>query len=97
MLEKLSKFTNTFKDFQKWLFEVAYKRNKETYKQFTKLPEDIYLWAFVAYLEYKGLPLTDAFNYHNYDYPKAGFKDKYKNMILKEFERIENKQETETK
>lgn len=95
MLEKLSKFPNTFKEFQKYLYENLYKKNNAAYSKFGNLPEDIYLWAFISFLEYKSRPLTEAFSFYNYDYPNAPFKDKFKNLILKEFELLEiNKQET---
>lgn len=89
MLKELIKYKNTFEDFKKFLFYHVYNKDSKEFKKFTVLPEDIVIAKLVEYLEFKGVPIFDAFLYYRYKY-EINFKDSTKLMIGMEFKRMEN-------
>lgn len=90
MIKELAKFTKTFESFKAYLFHYVYNKQVNDFKSFPYQNETIIIAKAIEYLEYLNISVIDAFNYYNYQYPTAKFSDKTKNLVLKEFYRLEN-------
>ena len=84
MIKSLLKYKNTFEKFKKFIIFRNYQ------KTFNKLSEVEKILILIEFLAEGGIPIIEALIYYNYKYPHAKFEDKLKNLILKEFYRIEN-------
>lgn len=84
MIKSLLKYKKTFEIFKKFLIF------KNLHKTFNKLSEDEKIIILIEFLSTQQVPIIEALSYYNYKYPDAPFVDKLKNLVLKEFYRIEN-------
>lgn len=91
MLKELSIFTMVFERFREYLYLVVFKKDTVSFKKLGKAPDYFIVLKAIEFLDYNGIPIMEALVYYNYMYPKASFQDKLKNLVLKEFYRIEHK------
>lgn len=84
MIESLLKYKNTFDKFKKYLILHKYHTN------FNRLTEIEKIIILLNFIEAEQVNLIDALLFYNYNYPLASFEDKLKNVIIKEFYRMEN-------
>lgn len=91
MLKELSNFTNVYKEFLKFIYATVFKGNIKAFKEHHKsLNDNTTILRAIEFLEQENVPVLDALIYYSYMYPSATFKDKLKNLVIKEFYRIEN-------
>ena len=91
MLKELSIFTKVYKEYLKFLYANVFKEDKDIFnKRYKSLNENTILLRAIEFLEQENVPVLDALIYYNYMYPSATFKDKLKNLVIKEFYRIEH-------
>lgn len=88
----ISRNTETVNAFSRWLFMYLGK-DRARYDAFIKYPNDMKIPALIAYLESLGVNVLTAYCYYYYqleDNVSVNYLRYY--TIVKEFERIENKQ-----
>ena len=92
MLKEISKFTGVYKEFLKYLYINVFKKDKKLFEdKVGKLSDIIITIKAIEFLEVNNVPIAEALIFYNYKYPTASFTDKLKNLVLKEFYRIETK------
>lgn len=91
LFKEIAIYPNTFKDFRQWLFNRL-NQNVEVFKKFGKQPNIIKIPYLIKYLEYKEVPILDAYCYYQYklNYYNSMEMLQY-SLIIWEFERIEKK------
>jgi len=82
--------TNTFKDFRKWLFEKLGKNNN-SFHTFGKYPSNLKLPYLIEYLEYKKVPILNAYSYYYWKGSLYTMTHHQLTMylVIEEFKRIE--------
>lgn len=68
LIEQLPKTKNTFEDFRKWLF-IEMDKNIPRFKKFMTYPDEFKIPFLLRYLEGRGVPVIEAFNYYAFLYP----------------------------
>ena len=91
MLENLKQNKVLYKKFLHYLYINVFKKDKKAFdKHYKTLKDNVIIFRAIEFLEQGGVPVLDALNYYSYMYPQVNFEDKLKNLIIKEFYRIEN-------
>ncbi len=88
----ITKFPTTTKNFSNWLANVV-GRDRTKYDKIVKSPNHVKITLILQYLSSFGIPVTEAIQYHCYAYDEKDFFKQAQYAIIKEFERIENKEE----
>lgn len=92
MLQELSKFTEVYRSFLRYLYINVFKKDKKAFDdKIKKLSDIIITLKAIEFLEANNVPILEALSFYSYKYPNASFIDKLKNLVIKEFYRIENK------
>lgn len=91
IFKELTKYPITTKAFSQWLI-IVLDKNKEKYNKLVKSSNHSKIIYLLQYLSSFGIPVAEAIQYHCYAYDENDFFKQAYYTILKEFERIENKE-----